>query len=136
MSVFDLKFVVIDFLTFAQDAGAPAGGGGAQPGAAEVNPLVQMAPMLIMFAILFYFIVMRPQQREAQKRKDILAALKKNDKVLTIGGIIGTIVDLSNDGQRITLRVDDGTRIKFTRSSIQGPYDEKAEPDSANGNSK
>ena len=120
---------------FAQNdggAGAPAGGapaGGA--GQPEVNPLVQMAPMLIMFVVLFYFIVMRPQQREQRRRQELLNALKKNDKVLTIGGIIGTIVDFSNDGQRVTLRVDDGTRIKFTRSSIQGPYDEKSETESA-----
>jgi len=55
--------------------------------------------------------------------------LKKNDKVLTVGGIIGTIADLSNDGSRVTLKVDDGTRIKFTRSSIQGLYSENAEPE-------
>ena len=46
---------------------------------------------------------------------------------LAVGGIIGTIADLSNDGSRVTLRVDDGTRIKFTRSSIQGLYSENAE---------
>lgn len=86
-----------------------------------------MVPMLVAFMVMFYFIVMRPQQKEQQKRKDILSELKKNDKVLTIGGIIGTIVDFSNDGARVTLRVDDGTRIKFTRSSIQGKYEEKAE---------
>ena len=88
-----------------------------------------MVPMLVAFMVMFYFIVMRPQQKEQQKRKDLLSELKKNDKVLTIGGIIGTIVDFSNDGARVTLRVDDGTRIKFTRSSIQGTYDEKAEAD-------
>lgn len=92
---------------------------------------MQMAPMLIMFVVLFYFIVMRPQQKEQRRRQELLEALKKNDKVLTIGGIIGTIVDFSSDGHRVTLRVDDGTRIKFTRSSIQGPYDEKAEAEAA-----
>ena len=125
-----LTTAVADFLTFAQEGGAPAGGApGGGAAAPEVNPLVQMAPMLIMFVILFYFIVMRPQKREQQKRQDILGGLKKNDKVLTIGGIIGTIVDLSNDGARVTLRVDDGTHIKFTRSRTQGPYNEKPEAD-------
>jgi preprotein translocase subunit YajC len=120
-----LQNAATDLLMFAQ---ADGGGAGAVPanGAAgpSVNPLVQMAPMLAMFAVLFYFIMIRPQQREQKDRKQKLDALKKNDKVLTIGGIIGTIVDLSGDGKRVTLRVDDGTRIKFTRGSIQGLYDD------------
>jgi len=115
-----------DVLTFAQDGAAPPGGAGGANGPA-VNPLAELAPMLMMFAVLFYFIVMRPQQRERKKREDLLGQLKKNDKVLTVGGIIGTIADLSNDGSRVTLKVDDGTRIKFTRSSIQGLYSENAE---------
>ena len=126
MKLIGLKSAIFDVLTFAQDGAAPAGGDAGAKGPA-VNPLVEMAPMLMMFAVLFYFIVMRPQQRERKKREDLLGQLKKNDKVLTVGGIIGTIADLSNDGSRVTLRVDDGTRIKFTRSSIQGPYSENSE---------
>lgn len=127
MNIFGLKLGVVDFLTFAQEvANPPAGGGEAAP----VNPLIQMAPMLMMFVVLFYFIVMRPQQREQRKRRDLMDSLKKNDKVVTIGGIIGTIVDISSDGSRVTVKVDDSTRIKFTRSSIQGPYNEKSEAES------
>lgn len=126
----EIHVALVDLLMLAQNEGAAPGG--ANPAdVAPVNPLVQMAPMLIVFVVLFYFIVMRPQQREQARRRDILNALKKNDKVLTIGGIIGTVVDFSGDGQRVTLRVDDGTRIKFTRSSIQGPYDEKSESEAA-----
>ena len=126
VTILGLKIGVANLLMLAQDGAAPPAGG--NPAAAPaVNPLVQMAPMLMMFVVLFYFIVMRPQQREAKKRQALLGALKKNDKVLTAGGIIGTIVDLSNDGSRVTLRVEDGTRIKFTRSSIQGPYVEKSD---------
>lgn len=123
MNIFWLKSAFFNLLTFAQ---GDAGGGAAVPGpnGPPVNPLIQMAPMLIMFAVLFYFIMIRPQQREQAERQKRLDALKKNDKVLSIGGIIGTIVDFSGDGKRVTLRVDDGTRIKFTRSSIQGLYEE------------
>lgn len=129
MNIFGLKLGVSNFLTFAQEVANPAaGGGGAAP--VPVNPLVQMAPMLLMFVVMFYFIVMRPQQREQRKRQDQLDALKKNDKVVTIGGIIGTIVEISSDGSRITVKVDDSTRMKFTRSSIQGPYNEKSEAES------
>lgn len=132
---------VYQLLIFAQEVGAEVGadtapadgnpaGGPVAPVAPVENPFVSLVPMLVVFMVMFYFIVMRPQQKEQQKRKDLLGELKKNDKVLTIGGIIGTIVDMSNDGARVTLRVDDGTRIKFTRSSIQGPYSEKSESES------
>ncbi|MEZ6129666.1 MAG: preprotein translocase subunit YajC [Planctomycetaceae bacterium] len=125
VNILTVKSAVVQTLSLAQGDAAPGGG------AAQVNPLVQMAPMLVMFVVMFYFIVLRPQQREQKERAARLASLKKNDKVLTIGGIIGTIVDLSNDGTRVTLRVDDGTRIKFTRSSIQGPYEEKSESETS-----
>ena len=93
------------------------------------NPL-QLVVMLAVGGIMFYLMMIRPQQREQKERKKKLESLKKNDKVLTVGGIIGTIVDFSPDGLRVTLRVDDATRIKFVRSSIQGLYDEKSEAES------
>lgn len=94
--------------------------------APEVNPVIQFLPMIVI-GLFFYFILMRPQQKEARRRKELLAGLKKNDKVVTAGGIIGTIVDISTDGTRVTLKVDDNTRIKFVRSSINGPLEEKLE---------
>lgn len=94
----------------------------------EVNPLVQFLPM-ILIGFFFYFILMRPQQKEAARRKETLASLKKNDKVVTAGGLIGTIADFSGDGSRVTLKVDDNTRIRFLRSSIQGLVDEKSDAD-------
>jgi preprotein translocase subunit YajC len=78
--------------------------------------------MILPFAVIvviFYFLVLRPQKREQSARESMLAALKKNDKVVTIGGIIGTIANVSADGQEVTLKVDDNTRIRMIRSSIQ-----------------
>jgi preprotein translocase subunit YajC len=92
----------------------------------DVNPVIQFLPM-ILIGLFFYFILMRPQQKEARRRQELLSTLKKNDKVVTAGGIIGTIVDLSSDGSRVTLKVDDNTRMKFLRSSITGPFEEKGE---------
>ncbi|MEZ6060942.1 MAG: preprotein translocase subunit YajC [Planctomycetaceae bacterium] len=123
MTFSSLTVDVGNLLLLAQDAGdAPAAGGG--QGGAGAEPVSPLGPLLPILAIglFFYFIMIRPQQREARKRKDLLAAIKKNDKVVTIGGIIGTVVDLSAD--RVTLRVDDGTRIKFVRSSIQTVYED------------
>lgn len=118
---------LLQILTFAQGEGAPADVDVVAPAAG--NPLQLIFPLAI-GGIMFYLMMIRPQQREQKKRQEKLEALRKNDKVLTIGGIIGTVVDFSSDGSRVTLRVDDGTRIKFVRSSIQGPYDEKSESES------
>src|SRR5579872_5801885 len=74
---------------------------------------------LIAIGIVFYFLLLRPQRKEQASREAMLAALKKNDKVLTIGGVIGSVANISPDGQEVTLKVDDNTRIKFIRSSIQ-----------------
>jgi preprotein translocase subunit YajC len=74
---------------------------------------------LIAIGIVFYFLLLRPQRKEQASRESMLAALKKNDKVLTIGGVIGSVANISPDGQEVTLKVDDNTRIKFIRSSIQ-----------------
>ena len=81
----------------------------------------------IAIGLFFYFILLRPQQAEQRRRKELLTTLKKNDKVVTTGGMIGTIADISSDGTRVTLRVDDNTRIKFLRSAIQEPLKDTPE---------
>lgn len=82
------------------------------------DPMAMMLPF-VAIAVLFYFMLIRPQQREQANRKAMLSTLKKNDRVLTIGGILGTVANISADGEEVTLRVDDNTRIKFRRSSVQ-----------------
>lgn len=89
------------------------------------SPLVTLAPLLFVFA-LFYFLMIRPQQNERKKRDELLKEIKKNDKVVTIGGLIGTVADLSSDGQEVTVKLDDSTRVKMLRSSINGLYSKEA----------
>lgn len=89
-------------------------------------PWMQFLPF-IAIGLFFYFILLRPQQAEQRRRKELLTTLKKNDKVVTTGGMIGTIADISSDGTRVTLRVDDNTRIKFLRSAIQEPLKDTPE---------
>ncbi|VAX37665.1 Protein translocase subunit YajC [hydrothermal vent metagenome] len=81
--------------------------------------------MIVMMAVafaFFYFIILRPQQRERAKQKNKLESLKKNDRVVTIGGIIGTIANFSEDGNEVTLKIDDNARIKMLRNSVRGIY--------------
>ena len=78
-------------------------------------------PLAIIFAI-GYFLLIRPQQKERKRREATLKEIKKNDRVVTIGGIIGTVANMSSDNREITLKVDDNSKITMLRSSIQGPY--------------
>ena len=72
---------------------APAGGGNNGP----LIPYGLLLPLVAVF-ILYQFVVVRPQRREQAKRDEIIKSLKKNDPVVTIGGIIGTVVSVSEDG--------------------------------------
>jgi preprotein translocase subunit YajC len=62
----------------------------------------------------------------------MLGSLKKNDRVVTIGGIIGTVASTSQDGREVTLKIDDNARLRVLRSAIQGPLreqDQKSDSD-------
>ena len=76
-----------------------------------------MVPYLIAITVLY--IVMSSTKRRDQSRRDgALKNLKKNDRVVTIGGIFGSVVSVSTDGKEVTLKVDDSTRIKFRKTAI------------------
>jgi preprotein translocase, YajC subunit len=72
-------------------------------------------PFVLMFAV-FYFLLIRPQQKKQKQRNLMLSQLKKGDKVTTIGGLHGTIVELTDD--TVVLRVNDTVRMTFERSAI------------------
>jgi len=67
----------------------------------------------------YYWMVIRPQQKERAKRQELLNSLKKNDRVVTTSGMIGTVANVSQDGKEITLKFGDATRIPFLRSAIE-----------------
>ncbi len=82
-------------------------------------PLMELMMPLLMIMVLWYFLILRPQNRDRRKREELLNSLKKNDPVVTIGGILGTVANISNDGKEVTLKVDDNTRIRVLRRSIE-----------------
>ena len=81
------------------------------------NWLTSILPFVLMF-VIFYFLLIRPQQKRTKQRNAMLSDLKKNDKVVTIGGIFGTIVEMTDD--KVTLRVNESTRITFDRNAVNG----------------
>lgn len=99
----------------AADAGAAAGGEAA-PWGGMLNMLL---PFIAIFA-LFYFLLIRPQRREQAKRRDMLSAVKKNDRVVTIGGIYGLVASVNRESDEVTIKVDESsnTKLRMTFSSV------------------
>lgn len=79
------------------------------------NLVGMILPFVLMFAV-FYFLLIRPQQKKTKTRNLMLSQLKKGDKVTTIGGLHGTIAEIADD--TIVLRVNDTTKMTFERSAI------------------
>mgnify|MGYP001366416556 CR=1 FL=1 len=83
--------------------------------AGSTNIFQMIWPFILMFAV-FYFLLIRPQQKKTKQRNSLLSQLKKGDKIQTIGGLQGTIVELTDD--IVVLRVNDTTKMTFDRSAI------------------
>ena len=85
-----------------------------------------LVPLIAFFAI-FYFLLILPAQRRQKKAAQMLSALKTGDKVLTNGGIYGTIVGLDEKDGSVQLRIADQVKIKVARSAIAGMQPESKE---------
>jgi preprotein translocase subunit YajC len=85
------------------------------PGAGGPGPLMTVFPFILIFVIM-YFMVIRPQQKKAKARQELLNKLKKNDEVMTSGGIYGKVVDLKETV--VTLEVAPNVRIRVHRPQI------------------
>ncbi len=80
------------------------------------NPIIGFLPLIVIFGI-FYFLLFMPMQKQKKATARMLAELKAGDEVSTSGGIVGTVVALTDD--RVTLRVKpDNLKLQFTRSSV------------------
>lgn len=80
-----------------------------------VNPLVNLLPAFFLFGVM-YFMLIRPQQRRQQEHTKMLAALKKHDDVVTVGGVHGTILNVKD--QTVTLRIDDNVKVELDKTAI------------------
>lgn len=95
-------------------APTPAPGGG----------WLTFAPLIVM-VILFYFLLIRPQQKRTKTRNMMLGNLKKGDKVITIGGLHGTIMEITDD--IVVLRVNDASKMTFDRSAVNSVVSSSSE---------
>ena len=90
--------------------------------------IVQLLPLVIIF-LIFYFLLIRPEQKKRQKHQEYLKNLQKGDKVVTNGGLFGTITKV--DESTVKLDVGKNTTVRVARNQIQGPQSEELEDDDA-----
>lgn len=106
---------------FAQAAGAPAGGG---------DMVMSFLPLVLIF-VVFYFLLIRPQQKRMKEHKAMLDAVRRGDRVVTGGGIIGTVTKVEQ-GDEMQVEIAEGVRVRVLRSTVSAVL-AKTEPAKGGG---
>jgi preprotein translocase subunit YajC len=94
-------------------SGEAAGATGAASGGLGQYGMLIAMPLII---LVFYFLVMRPQNRKQKEAKKMLEGLRKGDQVVTIGGLRGTVVSVKEDV--VVLKVDDNTKLMYSKNAV------------------
>lgn len=102
-------------LVYAMGQAPPAEGAAGAP-----NPLFQLIPFVAIFFI-FYFLLIRPQQKKAQEHKKFLDSLQKGQEIMTAGGVYGKITGITE--QIVTIEIADNTRIRVNRQFVSAPIE-------------
>jgi len=92
----------------------------------------QMVTMLITFGliiVIFYFLIIRPQRKKQKDTQNMLASLRKGDKIATIGGMRGSVTAVKDS--TVVVKVDDNTKIEFNKSAIAAVLERKEEKEEA-----
>tara|TARA_R110002110_G_scaffold2858_4_gene14379 strand:- start:522 stop:971 length:450 start_codon:yes stop_codon:yes gene_type:complete len=95
---------------FVSPAWAQGAGGGGLDGLGGLLPLV-------LIFVVFYFLLIRPQQKKAKEHREVLANLRRGDRIVTNGGLIGTITRVPNDGELI-VEIADGVKVRVLRGMV------------------
>ena len=82
----------------------------------EPSPFLQFLPLVFLF-VVFYFLILRPQQKKQKEHADMLTKLDKNDEVITGGGVHATVISVGE--KTVILRIADNVKIEIEKSSIQ-----------------
>jgi preprotein translocase subunit YajC len=105
----------------------------------DPNAFLRMIlPMVIIFG-LFYFLMLRPQKKKEDEFRKLVADLKENDHIVTVGGIHGVVTNVQRDADRVTVRVDEstGTKLRINTSAISRVVgDDDSNGTSSGGKSK
>src|SRR3546814_10792584 len=104
---------------YAQTAGA----------AGDSSFLIQLAPLILIF-VVFYFLLIRPQQKKMKAHKEMVAGLRRGDRVVTAGGIVGVVTKVLNDTEA-QLEIADGVRVRVVRATITDDLSKTAQDENA-----
>lgn len=85
------------------------------PNAAQPNAIAGLMPIIFIFGI-FYFLLIRPQQKKQKEHEKMISELKKNDEVVTNGGIHGTIVNVKDT--TLTLKIDENVKVEINKNAV------------------
>jgi preprotein translocase subunit YajC len=110
-------------------AQAPATPSASQPAVPPLLTMIQNFLPFILIGVVFYFLVIGSKRKQEKQRRDMLDQLKKGDRIQTIGGILGTVIEVRDS--EVVVKVDENanTKIRFSRSAIHRvtSEEEKAE---------
>lgn len=84
--------------------------------AGQQNQLYGSLVWLVLFSALMYFLIIRPQQQQQKKRNQMLSSLKAGDRIVTVGGIVGTITQVRDES--LTVKIADRVEIELTKSGV------------------
>ena len=91
--------------------GAPGGGGG------QGNPLIGFLP-LVLIILVMYFLMIRPQAKKQKEHKAMLEQLQKGDRILTAGGIVGTIAGIKENEGLLIVKIADNVKVELSKGSV------------------
>ncbi len=106
--------------------GVPQTSGGGGGGGGGGGQLVTMLVTFGLIIVIFYFLVIRPQNKKQKDAKRMLESLRKGDRVVTAGGMRGTIVRVREDV--IVIQIDENTKVEFNKGSVTQVLERKEEP--------
>ncbi|MBV7314985.1 preprotein translocase subunit YajC [Shewanella sp. NIFS-20-20] len=90
----------------------------AATGAAQTGGTMELIFMLVIFGLIFYFMIYRPQAKRVKEHKNLMSSLGKGDEVLTSGGIVGKIAKITDDSDMVLLGLNDSTQITIKKDYI------------------
>jgi len=108
----------------------------AQAGGAAQGPslIMSLLPFILIFVIM-YFLIIRPQRQQVKKREEMLGAIRRNDTIVTGGGVVGKVTKVLEDDGELEVEIAQGTKVRIVRSMV-ADVRVKGEPVAANDGKK
>jgi preprotein translocase subunit YajC len=104
----------------------------AQAGGEGGSTLGLLVPLVLM-GVLFYFLLIRPQQRRARAQRDLISSVEVGDEIMTAGGILGTVTAIDDEDDVLTVEIAPGTRIRMVKRAVSQRFVEENAGDATAG---